>query len=308
MLVAVGAVLALVPAFATLAPSAAADERVGEWRHAWEVVRLVQERPPRGTLVFCFGDSTARESTVRDSRWTRQLRRRAAAAGKTTAVVAFTMASHSQTFRMDRQLVAAMPGREAGRPPGIALVGVGLSRFIGRPVRQRPAAMEPLTSGQAAIVHPWSQHLYAGRPPLPLAHKRGLVPRWMDRRWAGFRRWRRANLRAVAKLLVLCKDRGLLPVLVELPLDVRLVRHGLDRPRRSYRAGLRRLAARYGVPYLSLQRPTPLPTSFYWDLMHLLPPGTRVWQSRLSDAVVELLPKDDAVGIGAATVAARRRP
>ncbi len=268
----------------------------------------MQERPPQGTPVFYFGDSTARESTVRDARWTRQLRRRAAAADKTTAVVAYTMASHGQTFRMDRQLASAMPAREAGASPGIALIGVGLSRFIGPPVRQRPAAVEPPAAGQAPVVHAWTQHLYAGRPPLPLARKRELVPRWMDRRWAGFTRWRRVNLRAVGELLALCRNRGLRPVLVELPLDVRLVGHRLDRPRRSYRAGLRRLAARHDVPYVSLQDPTPLPTSFYWDLMHLLPPGTRVWQSRLSDVVVELLPNKDAVGLGGMTVAAARRP
>ena len=59
-------VLALA-ALALLALPAAAAARTGEWRHVWEVVQLVQKRPPWGTPIFYLGDSAARESTVRDA-------------------------------------------------------------------------------------------------------------------------------------------------------------------------------------------------------------------------------------------------
>ena len=274
-----------------LALPAAASARIGEWRHAWEVVQLAQLRPPLGTPVFYLGDSTARESTVRDALWTQQLRRRAAAAGKTTATVVFTLASHGQTFRMDRQLLSAMPARTAGTPPGIAVIGVGLSRFIGPPVRRRPAAVKPPAAGRAPVLHPWVQHLYTDREPLPLTRKHELVPRWMDRRWDGFRRYRRDNLRAVDRLLALSRARGLRPVLLEMPLDVRVVGGGLDRPRGAYQAALRRLAKRHHAEYLSLNARGALPTGVFWDLMHLLPPGSQAWQSRLSDELVRLLPR-----------------
>jgi hypothetical protein len=270
---------------------AAASARVGEWRHAWEVVQLVRLRPPRGTPIFYFGDSTARESTVRDAGWTLQLRRRAAAAGKTTAAVVFTLASHGQTFRMDGQLLAAMPARGTRAPRGIAVIGVGLSRFIGPPVRRRPAAVDPPAAGTPPVVHRWIHHLYTDRPPLPLSRKHELVPRWMARRWDGFRRNRSANLRAVARLLELCRAKGLHPVLLEMPLDVRVVGDRLDRARGAYRLAVRRLGRRSHARYLSLQSASPLPTSSFWDLMHLLPPGSRVWQSRLSDQLVRLLPE-----------------
>jgi hypothetical protein len=274
-----------------LALPASASARIGEWRHAWEVVQLTQLSPPRGTPIFYLGDSTTRESTVRDALWTRQLRRRAVAAGKTTATVVFTLASHGQTFRMDRQLLSAMPARAAGAPPGIAVIGVGLSRFIGPPVRRRPAAVKPPGAGRAPSLHPWVQHLYTDREPLPLTRKHELVPRWMDRRWDGFRRYRRDNLRAVDRLLAVTRARGLRPVLLEMPLDVRVVEGGLDRPRGAYRVALRRLAKRHHAEYLSLNRRGALPTGDYWDLMHLLPEGSRVWQSRLSDQLVEFLPE-----------------
>ena len=285
------AALVLALAALTLLLPASASARIGEWRHAWEVVRLVQKRPPLGTPVFYLGDSTTRESTVRDAIWTLQLRRRAAAAGKTTATVVFTLASHGQTFRMDRQLLSAMPARVAGAPPGIAVIGVGLSRFIGPPVRRPPAAVKPTAPGRTPVLHRWVQHLYTDREPLPLTRKEELVPRWMDRRWGGFRRYRRANLRAVDRLLALSQAKGLRPVLLEMPLDVRVVGGGLDRPLGAYRVALRRLARRRDADYLSLRTRGPLPTGFYWDLMHLLPRGSQAWQSRLSDELVTLLPR-----------------
>jgi hypothetical protein len=129
---------------------------------------------------------------------------------------------------------------------------------------------------------------------LPLTRKHELVPRWMDRRWDGFRSNRKANLRAIGKLLELSKAKGLRPVLLEMPLDVRVVGDRLDRPRGAYRLAVRRLARHYHARYLSLQAASPLPTDSFWDLMHLLPPGSRIWQSRLSDRLVELLPEAPA--------------
>lgn len=271
---------------------AAAAAQIGEWRHAWEVVQLTRLAPPRGTPVFYLGDSTARESTVRDALWTLQLRRRAAAAGRTTATVVFTLASHGQTFGMDRQLVASMPPRPDHTPRGIALIGVGLSRFIGPPVRRQPSAVTPPAPGRGPVLHPWIQHLYTDRPPLPLTRKHELVPRWTRRRWAGFHANLSANFGALDRLLALCRARGLRPVLVDSPLDVRVVGHGLDKARAAYRAGCRRLARRYHAQYLSLQPPAPLPNADFWDLMHLLPPGERIWQSRFSRRLAKLLPKE----------------
>jgi hypothetical protein len=269
----------------------AASAQIGEWRHAWEVVQLVHLAPPGGTPIFFLGDSTAREATVSDAAWTRQLQRRAAAAGRTTATVVFTLATHGQTFGMDRQLIAAMPRRADHAPRGIALIGVGLSRFIGPPIRRPPSVVTPPPPGTVLVLHPWSQHRYTDRVPLPLARKQELVPRWMRRRWAGFHSNLSANFAALDRLLALCRAKGLRPVLVDTPLDVRVVGHGLDKARAVYRAGCRRLARRYHAPYLSLQPPSPLPTADYWDLMHLLPPGERVWQSRFSRRLAKLLPK-----------------
>ena len=109
--------------------------KVGEWRHAWQVVGLLRARPPRLPVVLYFGDSTARESLVGDSAWARELR------GLGVRARAFTLASHDQTFRIDRRFVEEMP-----RLRGLALIGVGLSRFVEEPVRGplgRPPSSRP---------------------------------------------------------------------------------------------------------------------------------------------------------------------
>jgi hypothetical protein len=191
---------------------------------------------------------------------------------------------------MDGELIRAIPMTVAGAPQGIVLIGVGLSRFIGPPVEVRRAAVKPPPPGTPAKLDRWLRHLYTDRAPLPLARKEELVPRWMERRWAGFKRSRRANLIAIDRLVSLCRAKGLRPVLLELPLDLRVAGRGLDTARRAYRSGCRRLARRQDVEFLSLAG-TRLPSGDYWDLMHLLPPGAAVWQSRLTSALVRLLPR-----------------
>ena len=273
-----------------LALPAAAPAVVGDWKHAWQVVQLVNLQRPAGPVIYYLGDSTARESTADDAGWTAQLRRRAANAGKMPHAAVYTLAAHGQTFGMDAELVRALPPVRAGGPRGIVVIGVGLSRFIGPPAGVRRAAVAPPPAGKAPELDSWYRHLYTTRWPLPLTRKEELVPRWMDRRWAGFRQNRRANLHAIARVVSACRAKGLRPVLLDLPLDLRVVGHGLDRARRSYRSGCRRLARRHDVTYLSLSGP-PLPSSDYWDLMHLLPPGSATWQSRVTRALVGLLPK-----------------
>ena len=76
-----------------------------------------------------------------------------------------------------------------------------------------------------------------------------------------------------------------------MPLDVRVVGGGLTGRAARTGAALRRLAKRHRAEYVSLNARGALPTGVFWDLMHLLPPGSQAWQSRLSDELVGLLPR-----------------
>lgn len=286
LLGALGAWAAPAAAFADPAPVT-----VDDWTHGWEVVQLVQAQPASSVVVYYLGDSVARESVVDDARWTAQLQGRAAAAGRVPPVAAFTLAGHNQGFAMDRQLIRALPPTPEGVPRGIAVIGVGLSRFIARPLTQPPAVVQPPAPGEPPVLSAWDRHRYADRRPLSRVRKRELVSRWMTRRWDGFLASRRANLLAILRLVETCRQRGLRPVLLDQPLDLEVVGHGLDAPRGSYRSACRRLSRRYHFTYLAYAHPLRLPTAYFWDLMHVLPPGSARWQSRLSDQLVGLLPE-----------------
>jgi hypothetical protein len=290
-----GALPAAIPAAASPAATAAS---VDDWQHEWEVLRLVgylqeQAPPPPGPMVYDLGDSITRESITGDTRWTSQLQAKAARAQKVLPR-AWVVAGHNQTFGMDEQLVEGLPATPDGQPKGIVLIGVGISRFIGPPLGEKKPSITPATPGVRPGFSPWQRHLYDGRPPLSLTRKKELVPRWMERRWAGFQANRAANFAAITRIIKACAAKGLRPVLLDQPLDMKIVGSGLDKPRLSIRSGCDTLVSRYGkqygVRYLHFTRSVAIPTRDYWDMHHLFDPGARIWQTRLSDELVKILP------------------
>jgi hypothetical protein len=287
LVLASGALLAALPARASAG--------VDDWVHVWEVVRLAEYRqtqptPPHGVFVYYLGDSIGRESIVSDASWKNALVRRAAAAGKITVSAAYDVSGHNQTFGMDEKIVEGLPPTPSRRPQGIVLIGVGISRFIGPPVPLDPAPLRPRAPGVAPPLSPWQQHLYDGRAPLSLARKRELVPRWMDRRWAGFQENKARNVAKVQRLITLCKGKGLRPVILDLPLDLRVVGSGLGRPRSAIRAAMGGLARKNDIRYVRFNASLGLPSSAFWDLHHLLRPGYERWQARLTAELVRGLP------------------
>ena len=267
-------------------PRPVAFAGVDDWQHIWEVVARANccrsgPHRPTAAMVYYLGDSIARESTVSDSGWTSQANRRTAAAGKVARPALHRRRSQPDVRhgRDDRQGAA---GTRAGQPKGILLIGVGISRFIGPPASQDRYAVDPPSGSGLPKYSPWAQHHYDGRAPLSEARKRELVPRWMDRRWTGFVLNKGKNFDAIEAIIKIARAKGLRPVLFDLPLDVAVVGHGLDKPRNAIRSGCRGLAEKYSIKYLGFTGAIGLPSSAYWDLHHLLRPGYTRWQSRLS--------------------------
>jgi hypothetical protein len=263
---------------------------VDDWVHIWEVVRLARYQqsrptPPAGTFVYLLGDSIGRESTVNDASWTGALASNAAAAGKVTVAAAYDVSGHNQNFGMDEKIVEGLPATPSGQPKGIVLIGVGISRFIGPPTPMQPASLQPV-SGKPPLSS-WSQHHYDGRKPLSLSRKHELVPLWMVHRWTGFVANKKANVAKIQHVITLCKSKGLRPILLDLPLDLRIVGSGLDRPRTAIRSAMNGLAKRNSIRYIHFNRALNLPSSSFWDLHHLIKPGYRRWQVRLTAEVVK---------------------
>jgi len=270
------ALLALGIVFAAWTAPARAAASVRDWRHVWQVVDMLRAQPPEVPAVYYLGDSTARESVVSDEQWSTQME--ALAGG---SVPAYTLAGHNQTFGMDLQIVRALP-----RSSGVVLIGVCLSRFIGPPTG-KARALSPVAA--AGTLSPWRRHHYDNRRPFRAAHKRTLVPRWLEKHLAAFTRHRVANLETLGKVIEAARERGLTPLLIDLPLNEAVVKRGLDAPRSSYRHGCRLLAAKHGIRYVSFLRSLRLGSHAYFDICHLMRKGSVRWQSRLSREVARLL-------------------
>jgi hypothetical protein len=253
--------------------------KVGEWRHAWQVVGLLQARTPRRPVVLYFGDSTARESLVSDAAWARQLR------GLGVAARTFTLASHDQTFRMDRRFVEELPELD-----GLALIGVGLSRFVGPPVRGpfgRPAVFK---AGRRPQLGHWTRHYYDDRPPKSAEAKAARVTHWEGSRAGQFRKYRAANLRSLAQLVRACRKRGLRPVLLQLPANLEVAGGRLAAERRAVSRGVRAVARRERVRFLDFPVAPDLTSADFYDINHLLHSGAAKWQRSLSRWTAKLLP------------------
>jgi hypothetical protein len=274
------------PSPSPASPTALTYGTVGDWAHEWQMVRQLQADPPKGLVVYYIGDSTARESIVSDASWAADVHR---LGGPPTRTV--SLAGHDQSFAMDLNLVSALPST-----PGIALIGVGLSRMLFDPTAPMPSRSEggqPLADGStpppgAAAEAGWVRHHYDGRRPYTLAQQRGIARRWIRWHTGEFSRNRAPNMADLGKLIALCRAKGLRPVLVDMPFNLAAGGHILAEPRGVYRRACTRLARHYGIHYASFLRALDLPSSDFWDNAHLLRAGYVRWQRQLARLVVNL--------------------
>ena len=274
------------PSPSAASPAALTYGTVGDWAHEWQVVRQLQEHPPKRLVVYYLGDSTARESIVSDASWAADIRR---LGGPLVRTVSLT--GHDQSFAMDLSLVSALPSTR-----GIALIGVGLSRMLFDPMAPMPSRAEggqPLAAGSAlppdaAAEGGWVRHHYGGRRPYTRAQQRAIARRWIRWHAAQFSRNRAPNLADLGKLIALCQAKGLRPVLVDMPFNLATAGRILAKPRAVYRHACMRLARHYGIHYASFLRALDLPRSDFWDNAHLLRPGSVRWQRQLAQLVVNL--------------------
>jgi len=131
-----------------------------------------------------------------------------------------------------------------------------------------------------------------------VAQKEKMVEVWNRRRYIAFERNLAFNLAMLEQLLIRCQERGLHPVLVELPNNRDLIGERLDYAAAQYQKPAQALAARYDVPYVDFNRELAIPNADFHDLSHLVEPGRVIWQDRLAEELVRLMGAD---GEGAGT-------
>ena len=179
-------------------------------------------------------------------------------------MLAYNLGSKHDTFELDREVAERLPKDM----PAIVYIGINIGRFCNSPSDPSLNLPDPEIPAPAYYQHVYSIHKRIQSASL----KRYYVKYWLTRRWPEFKAHYSYNIRVVESVVKTCIRRGLHPVLVDLPRDLPIIGHSFDSPVYTYKAGCKRLAAKYHIPWLTfvaaaaLRRPR--------LLRHLPPRGT----------------------------------
>jgi hypothetical protein len=138
------------------------------------------------------------------------------------------------------------------------------------------------------------QHQYTLSKNHSPARKQRMVKEWLTKRYPVFRRNLPYNLEMLRQIVVRCRERGVHAVIVELPLNERIIDGRFDDALAQYQLPLQAVAGEYDVPYLDFNADLDIPNGAFHDLSHLVEPGRVLWQKRLADELVKLLQADAA--------------
>ncbi len=242
-------------------------------------------------LVVLLGGSAARECTVSDRSWRRQIR-----ADGGPDVLAFNLGSSEQSYDDDIGMVRALPD-----VPALVFIGVNLGRYTRAP----SPAYEPPAPGPTLTldrVDDYPQHYFdqddVGSDEAKIKR---IEEFWLGERQAFFDEHFDYNAGRLRTLVSLCRERGLHAVLLNLPLNLATVTGRLDVPVDRYRQDCLAVAREYGIPFVDFVADVPLVTADFVDNWHLVPSGRTKWQSELSRITVRELSRYGAEPSSAAT-------
>ena len=261
------------PASASMSAASGDAGGAGDWAHVLQVVANLKAQPPATPVVCLLGGSSARESTIDDADWSDQVKQLGG-----PSVAAYNLGSRNRTLAQDVALIRALP-----EMPGIVYIGVNVGLFTAPPSHPTLDLPQPTAS-----LPPYRQHQYSQSKVLSVAKKKALLREWLTKRYPVFKDNYSSNLKTLEQLLVACQDRGLSPVLLELPRNAAIVGRALDAPVARYTFGCRALAKKHDVPWVSFVSAARLPNADFYDLWHLVEPGRTVWQRLLSAKTVDL--------------------
>jgi hypothetical protein len=242
-----------------------------DWMRSLYAVAGLSTRPASTPVVLLLGGSAARESTIGNSNWRDQIARRGG-----PPVVALTLASRNQSFAQDLHLVRGLPDG-----PTLVFVGVNLYRFCASPLQQ--FVMDPGPFARE------SAHRYSRDHLLSAERKDEIAAQWMRKHYRKFAERFVFNVGVLEEVVRTCLERGMHPVILDLPRNVAVIGDRLNVPIEAYSRACLELSARYHVPFISYVTGADLQSSDFYDNAHLVEPGRAKWQSRLSNATVDLL-------------------
>lgn len=246
-----------------------------DWTHVQSVLAMLQRQPPSEPLVVLLGGSAARESTTRDQgpgSWAADV---AAAGGGD--VYTYNLGTRMQSFEKSLEIVKYLPRAT------LVFIGVNLGRFAQRQGDPRIRLPQTLPGDS------YLQHTYTFRDIHTDASKAILVQRWLGQSYTHFKERYVYNARRLTELVEECKQRGLHPVLLDLPRNLDVIGHVLDKPLARMTTTCMRIAAAQHVPWVSFVAKAHIPSSGFYDQWHMVEPGQTLWQKYLSAATVQML-------------------
>lgn len=269
----VAVIMAVVAAIGGGAASARA-EITPDYRHALQVVADLGAFPPKVPLVVLLGGSSQRSSTVSDLSLTRQIRAKVG-----YKMVAFNLGSKERLLTTDKRVAGLLPDV---RP--IVYIGVNMGRFCRG--HSNPAIVLPDSTGASPT--PQARTITRTNA-LSDMRKRQMVGEWMQERWPAFLRNYRSELGVLESAVKLSLKKGQHPVIIDLPRNMAIMGHQLDRPLNIYHRGCRAIAKRNGIPYVQFQGKVNVGNKDFRDLWHLLPTSRIKWQRQLSATTASLM-------------------
>lgn len=245
-----------------------------DWQHCVQVVSNLRARHPKVPLVVLLGGSAARECTVLDDDWERQIKRRSS-----YVVDAYNLGSKHRTYAQDLAFVKLLPANV----PTIVYIGVNLGRFC------LPTRSASITLPRPRPLTYYPQHVYSSKRVQSYSTKRYYVSYWLTARYPEFRANYSAELGMLQRVIRACKRRHLRVALVDLPRDLPVIGSSFDGPVSRYHAGCASLARTWNIPWLHFNAAAHFRDSDFFDIFHLVEPGRAKYQSILSDKTIRLL-------------------
>lgn len=286
-----------------------------DYLHVSYRVAELRRDPPTTRTIYLFGGSGTMECIVSEESLAAAV---ADGSGAPTQVV--SLAAHQQSMAMSLALIDNLPPGPAVMAIGLAPIRVtgaperDEKLLAGRPLLVRSprlAALAPRLYGTEAPAsgvlpgvfsylgsylreRPSSGVAWGGRlryethyyPPgakghLPLGKRRNVLY-VLEKDVRLYRKYADYNFAVLEEILKLARERGYSVVLYDQPLNSSAAGPDWAGVVPAYRARARRLAARYDVPYLHVERGVDLHDDDFADLFHLLAHGRAKWQPEMA--------------------------
>ncbi|MCX6374363.1 MAG: hypothetical protein NTX16_15070 [Actinobacteria bacterium] len=176
--------------------------------------------------------------------------------------------------------LASLAQRFYGQDPAALGVIPGFFDYLGSYVRARDGEAGRPALGAALA---YAEHYYppGAKGHLPLGKRRNVLA-VLKKDVQLYRRFSAYNLAMLEEILKLARDRGFSVALYDQPLNTSAAGPDWAGVVPAYRAACRRLAAKYGVAYLHIERGVKLKDADFADLFHLLAPGRAKWQPEMA--------------------------